>query len=122
MAGFKIEAGDFMSGEKGWLGPDNVLMLPTERGKWGVPKYDKVPVAALETVEKATEESVKRLAGTLGWGFAGAFLLGPVGMLAGALAGGNKRRITFIAVLADGRKFMATGKPKAFVKMQAAAF
>lgn len=81
-----------------------------------------MPVDALETIEKATEESVKRLAGTLGWGFAGAFFLGPVGMIAGALAGGNKRRVTFIAVLADGRKFMATGKPKAFVKMQAAAF
>lgn len=120
MAKFKVEAGDFIAEEHGWLMKDGRLRLPVEKGS--VPRYEHISLSRLETVEAATEESVKRLGGTVGWGLAGAVVLGPVGLLAGLLAGGKKKRVTFIAVLDDGRKFMATGSHKDYIKMRAATF
>ena len=119
MAKFKVEAGDFIAEEHGWLTWDDRLRLPVEKGS---ARYELISLSRLETVEAATEESVKRLGGTVGWGLAGAVVLGPVGLLAGLLAGGKKKRVTFIAVLDDGRKFMATGSHKDYIKMQAATF
>ena len=76
----------------------------------------------LESIEKATEESVKRLGGSVGWGAAGAVLLGPVGLLAGLLAGGRGMDVTFVARFKDGRKLLGTTDSKTFVKLQAAVF
>lgn len=76
----------------------------------------------VESVEVASEEAVKRIGGTLGWGVAGAVLLGPVGLLAGLLAGGVGKDVTFVCKLKDGRKFLATAPSKMFVELQAAIF
>lgn len=70
----------------------------------------------------ATEENVKRLGGTVGWGVAGAALLGPVGLLAGLLLGGKSKDVTFIMKLKDGRKILATTDQKTFTKLQAFLF
>ena len=78
-------------------------------------------VECSSTVEPATEESVKRLGGTLGWGVAGGLLLGPVGLLAGLLAGGRHKEITFICVFQDGKKIVATADNKTYVKLLAGA-
>ena len=56
-------------------------------------------------VEVATEESARRW----GLGAAGLVLMGPLGLL-GALA--TKKKITFLATLKDGRKFLATAGQK----------
>lgn len=80
---------------------------------------ERIPLTS-ETVEDlsvATEENVKRIGGTVGWGAAGAVLLGPVGLLAGLLAGGRKKETTFVLLLKDGRKLLATVDNKAYVKM-----
>jgi hypothetical protein len=79
-----------------------------------------IPLHRIESVEVATEQSVKRLLGTLGWGAIGAAALGPVGMLAGLLAGGNTKEITFIAVLEGGWTFIATSDVKTFAAIKAA--
>ena len=53
-------------------------------------------------IELVTEENAKSLVGTAGWGLIGATLLGPAGMLAGALAGGNRKKCTFVCRFEDG--------------------
>jgi len=79
-------------------------------------------VTTIETVEIATEENVKKLGGTVGWGIAGAVLLGPVGLLAGLLVGGRKKEVTFVARFKDGRKLLGTTDSKTFTTLQAACF
>ncbi|MDQ0504433.1 hypothetical protein [Xanthobacter agilis] len=83
---------------------------------------EKVNIDQVEDIEVASEESVKRIGGTLGWGVAGAVLLGPVGLLAGLLAGGVGKDVTFICKLKDGRKFLATASSRIFAELQAAMF
>jgi hypothetical protein len=57
-----------------------------------------------------------------GWGIVGAVLLGPVGLLAGLLAGGRGKDVTFVGVHKDGRKFFATTDSKTYTKISAALF
>lgn len=76
----------------------------------------------IASVEKATEESVKRIGGTVGWGAVGAALLGPVGLLAGLLAGGRGTNVTFIARFKDGSKILATTDARTYTAIQAASF
>lgn len=83
---------------------------------------EAIPLAELDEVEVASEESVKRLGGTLGWGAVGAVLLGPVGLLAGLLAGGNGKNVTFVCRLKDGRRFLATATAKQFTELRARTF
>lgn len=84
--------------------------------------FEGIPTSSLASVEVATEETVKRVGGTVGWGAAGAVLLGPVGLLAGLLMGGRGKDVTFIAQFKDGRKMLATTDAKTYTKIQAAVF
>ena len=70
----------------------------------------------------ATEDNVKRLGGTVGWGVVGATLLGPVGLLAGLLLGGKGKDVTFIMKLKDGRKLLGTVDGKTYTKLNALIF
>ena len=83
---------------------------------------ETIPVTELDVVDIATEENVKKLGGTVGWGAAGALILGPVGLLAGLLLGGRKKQVTFVAKFKDGRKLLASTDSKTFTKLQAAVF
>lgn len=75
----------------------------------------------VKTLDIASEDSVKKVGGSIGWGVVGGALAGPVGLLAGVILGGNKKDVTFVAELYDGRKFMGTVDSKTFTKLQAAA-
>lgn len=117
MAKIVVHAGDFVKGkgEYSW----GTLTLKTEKNRvWG----ESFSVKDLDTVEVATEESTKKIGGTIGWGAAGALLLGPAGMLAGLLLGGKKKEVTFVAQFKDGKKFMGTTDSKTFTKLKAAVF
>ena len=83
---------------------------------------EKIRPSEVQDLELATEESVKRLGGTVGWGAVSAALLGPVGLLAGLLAGGRGKNITFICTLKDGRRFMATAPSKVYKEIVASKF
>jgi hypothetical protein len=72
----------------------------------------------LESLEVATQENVKSIAAKIGWGIAGAAILGPVGLLAGVLGGGNKTEITFLAHFSDGKNLIATTDPKTFTYLK----
>ena len=118
MAKIKVLAGDFLEGDG--MFSSNIFLLKTEKKKsWG---GEAIPLDQLETIEIATEENVKKIGGTVGWGVAGAALLGPVGLLAGVLLGGKKKEVTFVAKFKDGRKLFASTDSKTFTKLQAAVF
>lgn len=117
MAKVKVHAGDWA------LGGDHMFSFGSfslrKPGAW---LHETVPAARLTRLEVASEESVKRFGGAAGWGAVGALALGPVGLLAGVIMGGNKKDVTFVAEFDDGRKILATTDSKAFTKMQAALF
>ncbi|MDW1605626.1 MULTISPECIES: hypothetical protein [unclassified Vibrio] len=117
MAKIKVHAGDFLEGE-GSLS-FGVLNLKTSEKKF---MGENILLTQLESVELASEENVKKIGGTIGWGAAGALVLGPAGLLAGLLLGGKKKDVTFVALFKDGRKLLATTDSKSFTKLQAAVF
>jgi len=117
MASIKVLAGDFIKGE-GTVGYESLTLITKEHPSTG----EAISFTELQTVEVATEENVKSTGGTLGWGAVGALALGPVGLLAGLLLGGNNKEITFIAKFKDGRKIMATTDSETYTRLAAAAF
>ncbi len=117
MAKIKVHAGDFLEGDARYSFGSLTL-----RTKDHTLVGETIPITELEVVDIATEENVKKLAGTVGWGVAGAVILGPVGLLAGLLLGGKKKKVTFIAKFKDGRKLLASTDSKTFTKLQAAVF
>jgi len=118
MGKLKIHAGDFLKNGQSSFG-FGIFTLFTEQHKW---MGEQIFAKQLETVEIATEESVKRLGGTLGWGVAGLAALGPLGLLAGLVAGGRGKDVTFVARFKDGRKLLATTDSKTYQKILAATF
>jgi hypothetical protein len=117
MSKVTVHAGDFEKGDGQFS--FGVFVLRTASKQW---VGESIPATALESIDVASEESVKRIGGTIGWGAAGAVILGPVGLLAGLLLGGKKKEVTFVAKFKDGRRLLATTDSAAFVKMKAAIF
>ncbi len=118
MSNIIIHAGDFGEG-KASLKNGNIA-LPVKKGQ-GLLNRDVIEIASLEDIDIATDESVKRIGGTLGWGAAGAVLLGPVGLLAGLLLGGKKKEITFVAKFQGEKKMLATTDAKTYKVLMATA-
>ncbi|OIJ43565.1 hypothetical protein [Massilia timonae] len=119
MAKLEVHAGDFPKGSHS-IG-FNVITLNWQPGD-GLVGKNIVLTGYLTSVSIATEEEVRRVGGTIGWGIAGAAILGPVGLLAGALLGGKGKDVTFVAQFNDGKKMLATTDSKTFTKMQALVF
>ncbi|MCE8020181.1 hypothetical protein HOP51_08640 [Halomonas sp. MCCC 1A11036] len=115
---FKIHAGDFGEKKDAQFVAKTFLM-PKPGAFWGQEKYD---ISQVEVLEQASEENVKRLGGTVGWGVAGAALLGPVGLLAGLLVGGRGKDVTFIVQFMDGKKALCTASSKVYTQILAARF
>jgi hypothetical protein len=76
----------------------------------------------VDRIELQTEEGVKRLSGTAGWGLAGLALLGPIGAIGGMMIGGRDKQICFAAHLKDGRKLLATTDSSTYQKFIAVMF
>lgn len=119
MSTIEIHAGDFPKGKASMS--FGAIAFPWQAGD-GLTGKSFVLKGNLMSVEVASEESVKRIGGTVGWGIAGATLLGPVGMLAGLLLGGKGKDVTFVATFKDGKKMLATTDAKTFTKLQAIVF
>lgn len=117
---FKVIAGDF-DNERGAQFANGDFML-YKKGSGIFSLREQVPVSAVESIELATEESVKKMAGAIGWGIVGGLLTGGIGLAAGLLAGGNKKEVVFICKLKDGRKFMGKADSGVYTKIQAAMF
>jgi hypothetical protein len=126
MATFKVIAGDFGEGKTG-----QILVGPLYRQSgqgFNMPvhghtfKTEHIGTGQIETLEIATEENLKKIGGAIGWGVVGGLALGPIGALAGVLAGGRKKEITFVCRFKDGRKFIGSCSTKTFTDIQAACF
>lgn len=113
MASMKVLGGDFGKGNGTYA--FGGLSLPDPASNWG--GQVSIPCSFLEEVAIATEDSVKKFGGAAGWGAVGALALGPVGLLAGVILGGNKKDVTFVARLRDGKKFLATVDSKTYAKI-----
>jgi hypothetical protein len=83
---------------------------------------EKIPLTEIQDLEVASEESGKRIGGAVGLGAVGGVLLGPVGLLAGLLAGGPGKDVTVICKLKDARNFMATAPSKVYRELKAMIF
>ncbi|WIX32499.1 hypothetical protein QO259_17065 [Salinicola sp. JS01] len=118
MAEIKIHAGDY----KGLHGNFSWGVFSFSQPHHTFKREARYEASDIEAVELANEENVKRLGGTIGWGAAGAVILGPVGLLAGLLAGGRSKQVTFVAKFTDGKKILATTDSKTWTKIQAATF
>ena len=123
MAHFYLElhGGDFGEGKKkGYYDTwdKDAIYLPKPYKTFG--GTERIELSNIDSIQVADEEAVKKLAGTVGWGIAGLAVLGPLGMAAGLLTGGRKKMITFICILKDERKFLATMNNKGFIKLQGA--
>lgn len=125
MGTIKVHAGDFNHNSVGsfyagiaGFGGGSFTLKTAQKGIIS----ESIPSNELSSVQLASEENLKKLSGTLGWGAVGALALGPLGLLAGALVGGRKKEVTFIAEFKDGRRLLATTDNKTFLQIQAAAF
>lgn len=121
MAKIKIHAGDYSKGRGGEYHFGTLVLYKNGNdGLFSSP--ERKTAQNIEVVEEASEENVKRIGGTVGWGVAGSVLLGPVGLLAGLLLGGRGKDVTFVAKFKDGTKLLATTDSKTFTKIRAMVF
>ena len=121
---FRIVAGDFHSlstyNSSKILGEKKLIAAITDEGK---PRTEEINLKGnIEKIEVVTEENKKNFFGSAGWGLAGAAALGVLGLIAGALAGGNSKEICFVCYLKDGRKFMALADADTYKDIVAAQF
>lgn len=106
----KLHGGDFR-GEASFQGRAFYLFDPRKS------KRESIGIAHVAQLEVASEENVQRLGGAVGWGLTGAAVLGPVGLMAGLLAGGRSKDVTFVCVFKDGRKLLATASAKDYTRI-----
>ncbi len=84
--------------------------------------HDKVSVDEIESADLVTQENQASIAGKLGWGAVGAVALGPLGLLAGVLGGGNKSSMVVAIKFKDGRAVLLEGKSKDMQPILGAGF
>jgi hypothetical protein len=76
----------------------------------------------VDKVVAIDEQQAKKFLSSFGKGLAGGIVFGAIGAAAGVLSGGNKREITFVCDLKDGKKFMAITDGETFTKIRAILF
>jgi hypothetical protein len=125
MAKVVVHAGNFVKGEYSVLS-SGAFLLKVDRYSRSASKMiresETVSFSSFEVVEAASEESVKKVGGTVGWGAAGLVAFGPVGLLAGLLLGGKSKNVTFVAQLKDGRKLFGVTDSATYTQLLSAVF
>ena len=86
------------------------------------PSFKRSITKEIKNVEIITEETKKKFLGAAGWGAIGAIALGPLGAVAGILAGGNKKEMLIACELKDGKKFIATVDSKLYKKLLSVSY
>jgi hypothetical protein len=112
MAKIKIHAGNFKKGS--YFFSWGALHMLTDAH----PIKGENIIDSLIEIQLATENNIKKMGGTIGWGVTGALIFGPVGILAGLLLGSKKKEITFVAKFSDNKMFLGTTDYKTFTALQ----
>ena len=89
-----------------------------EGGDDGDHRLVKIEMGEVVSCKKASEEDAVNMTSAAGLGVAGAVLLGPVGLLGGALLGGLNKKVTYIVEFKDGRRFLATSGMGTFKQIE----
>ncbi|NUU37557.1 hypothetical protein [Pseudomonas sp. C2B4] len=109
MASITVLAGDFLQGDGDYR--DGVFTLRTSLHPWpGI----TLPLSKIKHLEVANEESINNIKEAIGFGVAGAMLLGPIGAFAGFMLAGTETEVTFLATLKDDRKLLAAADSSTF--------
>ena len=118
----KVLAGDWKAGPVGI----STTFTGSKMKRLFLPKgwfrYDRIKPKHIASVEIVTQENQTSIVGKLGWGVGGALTLGPVGLLAGVLGGGNKNVMIVAMKLHDGRSALISGPSKEVQLLLAAGF
>ena len=102
MASITVLAGDFLQGDGEYR--DGDFTLRTSLHPWpGI----TLPLSSFKSMEVANEDSINNIKDAIGFGVAGAMLLGPIGAIAGFMLAGKETEVTFLATLKDDRKLLA---------------
>lgn len=115
MAKVKVHAGDFLP-SIGQYACD-ALILMTEETKW---LGEVIPMTELEVVNLASEDALKKIGGSVGWGVEPALVQSRIDYLARVSGIGIKNAATFIAKFKDGRKLLATTDSRTYTKIRTA--
>lgn len=78
--------------------------------------HEKIKLSTIKSVKTLKMEEKRRWGRAAALGATGGVLFGPVGLVGGALLGGNKTVVKFEVVLKDGKKFKATADSIIFQK------
>ncbi len=120
----KILAGDFKEGTLVMVMTQGIIKQKkyiTFAEGWSM-KPEKLFAEDLLSVDLVTEENKTSIMGKVGWGAVGGLALGPLGLLAGVLGGGNRSKKVVAVALKDGRKALISGKPKDIQELLALGF
>jgi hypothetical protein len=118
----KVLAGDWppdcnVTFQKSFTGKIKTIMIQKSMFS-----FDKIPFEDIKSTEVVTDANRASVGRKLGWGIGGAVLLGPVGAVIGALAGGNMKEQAVAVVFKDGRKVMLKGKRSELEPIVAAGY
>lgn len=112
MANIKILAGDFLQGDGEYRAGTITLVTPLFPWPGISFKHNDI-----KSVEMASQASSKKIDGAIGYGLAGALVLGPVGAAAGVMLAGEEKEITFLTTFKDGRKILAAADDRTYQKL-----
>ncbi|MBB2828932.1 UNVERIFIED_ORG: hypothetical protein GGI65_005601 [Rhizobium esperanzae] len=118
--GIKVLAGDWEPGtvcvfEPAFFGkPDRIRMARV----FG-PEYPAAEVISIDIITEQNSTSILRKAG---WGFVGSVALGPVGMLAGVLGGGNRHEKIVAIEFTDGKRALLQCDAKSYGEIMRLTF
>ncbi len=115
----KIIAGDFSKDEVIKIVAGKLAIVPKDGGLFSKVNFINNDI---QNVEIITEENKKKFIGTAGWGLVGGLALGPLGLIAGILAGGNKKEFLIACELKNGKKLIAEVDSKIYKSMLNASY
>lgn len=116
----KILAGDWSTDLKVKLVENGGRMQQLRLGSFGFMVIIKPE--DIESVTEITAENHNSVLGKLGWGTVGAVAMGPLGLLAGAVFGGQRQSKVIAMTFTSGKKIMLQVKPKEAAVLLAAKF